>query len=94
MDRGLGPGDRGVCGALDLLHDSCTRIHALRLLLGPMPALVAEVTLSCDSFILGSFMPFWRDVDSTIGTYIDCIVQSLRLDDVLVESCRFSQERK
>jgi len=39
-------------------------------------------------------MPFWRDVDPTIGTDFDSIVYRMRLDDVLVESGSFSQQRK
>jgi hypothetical protein len=68
-------------------------MHAL-LQLRSVPALVAEKTMFRDSFILDSFMPFWRDINSTIGANFDSIVYSLRLDDVLIESCRLSQQRK
>jgi hypothetical protein len=92
VDRGFGPGDRGVCGPVDLLIDSCIRIHALLLLLRSVPALVAEITMYFDTFILDSFVPFWRDIDSTFCTHFDSVVYRLRLDDVLVESRRFSQQ--
>jgi hypothetical protein len=94
VDRGFGTGDRGVCGPLDLLIDSCIRIHALLLLLRSVPALVAEMTMYFDTFILESFVPFWRHVDSTICANFDSVVYRLRLDDVLIESRRFPQQRK
>jgi hypothetical protein len=50
--------------------------------------------MSFDPFILDSFVPFWRHVNSTIGTHFGSIIYRLRLDDVLVESRRFSQQRK
>lgn len=68
-------------------------MHAL-LQLRPVPALVAEMTVCFDAFVLYSFMPFWRYVDSAIGTDFDSIVHRLRLDDVLIQSRRFSQQRE